>query len=519
MRQRWKQGLALVLTLCLCAGLLPATASADADRDFSEILNAALTIIYTNEGSYGSVNADDNGAVSVGKLQWHGNRALSLLKTICEANAEQALELLGEKLYNEIVSAASYAWSSRTVDSTEKAAISALLQTTEGQAAQDTLAAANVTNYIEHGISLGIVSADALVYFADIENNGGSGASKRIATSAAETQGSFEEVTLLSIYNATLTDSVLGKSLYLLRRYRTYTYCRNLGWTTTTLETPTLSVASTSTNGSITLTWTQSAGADAYYIYRASGTTSAYTLAGTVSGGSVTTYTDTVTEDGTYTYRIIACQGVSQSGESERVSVTVEIGFSDVSESDYYHDAVFWALKNGITYGTTDTTFSPGQPCTRAQFVTFLWRLAGEPEPEGTENPFTDVTDTGTYYYKAMLWAHENEVTYGFSEDTFGPNRAITREQAIAMVYRYAEGEQLSVEIPFTDVDESGYAYAAIVWAYYYGITAGTSDTTFSPSSPCTRAQMVSFLYRFVNSEAYDDGEETADGEETVGDN
>ncbi|MCD8332335.1 MAG: hypothetical protein LUB63_07435, partial [Oscillospiraceae bacterium] len=260
------------------------------------------------------------------------------------ARSEQALELLGEDLYNEITTASAAAWGSRTVNSTEKEAISSLLSTTEGQAAQDTLAAANVTNYIENGIKLGIVNGDALVYFADLENNGGSGASKRIATAAAAVQGSFDQVTLLSLYNATLEDSVMGKSIYLLRRYRTYTYCRNLGWTTATLSTPTLSVDSTAIDGSVTLSWTESSGADGYYIYRASGKTSyAYTLAGTVTGGSTTTYTDTVTEEGSYNYRIIAYQGVTQSGESNQAPVTVEIGFTDVSASSYYYDAVVWA--------------------------------------------------------------------------------------------------------------------------------------------------------------------------------
>ncbi len=507
MRRIWKRGLALIVTLCLCVGLLPATALAAADRDISEILEAALQIIYTNEGSYGSVSADDNGAVSVGKLQWHGDRALTLLKTICTANAEQALEILGEDLYNEITTASS--WSSRTVTSEEAAVIKTLLLTTEGQAAQDELAATDVTGYIKHGISLGIVYGDALVYFADIENNGGSGASARIAKSAAATQGSYAEVTLLSLYNATLEDSVLGKALYLRRRYVTYTYCRDLGWTSTTLATPTLSVTSTAADGSVTLSWTESSGADGYYIYRASGTSYAYTLAGTVTGGSTTTYTDTVTEDGTYTYRIIAYQGVYQSGESERVSVTVEVGFLDVSASSYYYDAVLWALENGITNGTSATTFSPSQSCTRGQFVTFLWRLAGEPEPTSSDSPYTDVTNSSASYYYAVLWAAEQGVTKGTTATTFSPSQAVTRGQAVTMLYRYAGEPAVSASSTFTDVtDTSASYYYAVQWAVENGITNGTTTTTFSPSKACNRAMMVTFLYRFVNSAAYTSGEE-----------
>ncbi|MCC8120762.1 MAG: S-layer homology domain-containing protein [Oscillospiraceae bacterium] len=507
-----------MLALCMCVGLLPVTASAETDREFSEILEAALQIIYTNEGSYSSVNADDNGAVSVGKLQWHGNRALSLLKTICEANPEQALELLGEDLYNEITTASAAAWGSRTVNSTEKEAISSLLSTAEGQAAQDTLAAANVTNYIENGIKLGIVNGDALVYFADLENNGGSGASKRIATAAAAVQGSFDQVTLLSLYNATLEDSVMGKSLYLLRRYRTYTYCRNLGWTTATLSTPTLSVDSTAIDGSVTLSWTESSGADGYYIYRASGKTSyAYTLAGTVTGGGTTTYTDTVTEEGNYYYRIIAYQGVNQSGESNQAPVTVEIGFTDVSASSYYYDAVVWALENGITNGTDATTFSPDDGCTRAQFATFLYRLAaasGADMSYSIENPFSDVVEgeIDADYYTAILWAYDSGITNGTSATTFTPGDAITREDAVTMLYRYATlvnggtAPTAGSSNPFSDVvnDKAhAYSYNAILWAYGQEITNGTSSTTFSPGDTCERAMMVTFLYRFVNSASY----------------
>ncbi len=172
--------------------------------------------------------------------------------------------------------------------------------------------------------------------------------------------------------------------------------------------------------------------------------------------------------------------------------------FTDVHESDYFYDAVLWAANANpqVTAGTSPTTFSPNATCTRAQVVTFLWRAKGCPEPQSSNNPFTDVASS-EYYYKAVLWAVENEITAGTTATTFSPNAGCTRAQVVTFLWR-AEGkpQPQSSNNPFTDVASSEYYYNAVLWAVEKNITKGTSDTTFSPDDTCTRGQIVTFLYR-----------------------
>ena len=167
-----------------------------------KMVDAAMTIIYRNEGSYGSINKDDNGAVSIGKVQWHGNRALNLLKTIVKADPEGSLDILGEDLYDEILTEDS--WGSRTVDAEEALAISALLKTEGGKAAQDALAATDITSYVNHAVNLGLRSSTAIVYFADLENQWGYYGAKNQAKKAMEAVGSYEAVTLKDLHEACL---------------------------------------------------------------------------------------------------------------------------------------------------------------------------------------------------------------------------------------------------------------------------------------------------------------------------
>jgi DNA-directed RNA polymerase subunit RPC12/RpoP len=171
--------------------------------------------------------------------------------------------------------------------------------------------------------------------------------------------------------------------------------------------------------------------------------------------------------------------------------------FDDVKdESQYYFDPVYWAVDNGITTGATPTTFSPNTGCTRAQVVTFLWRAAGKPEPTTMANPFNDVKPDA-YYYKAVLWAVEKGITTGTSATTFRPDQTCTRGQIVTFLWRFNEQpEPKSSTNPFTDVPAGQYYYKAVLWAVEKGITKGTSADKFSPDSTCTRAQIVTFLYR-----------------------
>ena len=170
--------------------------------------------------------------------------------------------------------------------------------------------------------------------------------------------------------------------------------------------------------------------------------------------------------------------------------------FADVKAGKWYEAPVLWAVERGITAGTSATEFSPDDPCTRAQIVTFIWRAKGSPEPASTENPFTDVK-AGKYYYKAVLWAVENGITSGTSATTFGPDDPCTRAQVATFLWR-AEGqpEPETTDNPFADVKASKYFFKPVLWAVENEITLGTSAGKFSPDDECTRAQIVTFLYR-----------------------
>ena len=169
--------------------------------------------------------------------------------------------------------------------------------------------------------------------------------------------------------------------------------------------------------------------------------------------------------------------------------------FVDVSADAYYYDAVLWAAKEGITGGTDATHFSPNATCTRAQAVTFLWRAAGSPAPESHAMPFTDVAE-GSYYHDAVLWAVENGITKGTSDTTFTPNAKCTRAQIVTFLWRSQKSPASGSVNPFTDVAADAYYANAVLWAVENGITAGTTAATFSPNNDCTRAQIVTFLYR-----------------------
>ena len=172
--------------------------------------------------------------------------------------------------------------------------------------------------------------------------------------------------------------------------------------------------------------------------------------------------------------------------------------FYDVPNDAYYYEAVKWAAENGITGGVGSSLFAPNQPCTRAQIVTFLWRAAGSPVVNYLM-PFTDV-DEGAYYAEAVRWAASCGIVTGLTETTFGTDSVCTRAQAAAMIYRCAQAQGKGFtgawmfHLPFTDVPE--WAYESVAWCYMNGVTTGVSETSFAPGNDCTRAQIVTFLWR-----------------------
>ena len=170
--------------------------------------------------------------------------------------------------------------------------------------------------------------------------------------------------------------------------------------------------------------------------------------------------------------------------------------FLDVNETQFYHESVLWAVENGITNGVDAEHFGPMGVCNRAQVVTFLWRAAGSPAPQSTENPFNDVAE-GSFSENAVLWAVEKGITNGLTADTFGPNTVCNRAQVVTFLHR-ANGspEPERADSPFTDVAEGSFYEKAVLWALENNVTTGASDTTFNPNGQCLRAQVVTFLYR-----------------------
>ena len=182
----------------------------------------------------------------------------------------------------------------------------------------------------------------------------------------------------------------------------------------------------------------------------------------------------------------------SQPSQPEQPS---QKGFNDVKPGDYFYDAVNWAVEKGITTGTSATTFSPNASCTRAQIVTFLWRASGSPEPKTASNPFTDVA-ANAYYCKAVLWAVENGITTGTSATTFSPDAPCTRAQGVTFLWRANGSKAASTAASFTDVASDAYYAPAVAWAAEQNVTGGVGNGLFSPDTTCTRAQIVSMLYR-----------------------
>lgn len=174
--------------------------------------------------------------------------------------------------------------------------------------------------------------------------------------------------------------------------------------------------------------------------------------------------------------------------------------FTDVSSSAYYYEPVMWAYEGGITTGMDNYLFNPEGECTRAQAVTFLWRTQGSPAPKTSSTSFEDISSK-EYYYQAVLWAYENGITNGKSSISFAPDDIVTREEFVTFLWRTAGEPKSSIKNPFTDVEEGAPYTKAILWAYENDITKGTTKTTFTPKEICKRCEVVTFLYRYCVNE------------------
>ena len=251
-----------------------------------------------------------------------------------------------------------------------------------------------------------------------------------------------------------------------------------------------------------------------YYTIKATaGTGGSISPSGNVSVREGRDQTFTITPDKGYAVANVKIDGKSIGAvksytfENVRRTHTIEVIFMkangnpqtgvfvDVATGSYYEDAVDWAVENGITTGVSANRFDPNGVCTRAQAVTFLWRAAGSPAPRSRTMPFTDVP-VGSYYYDAVLWAVENGITMGTSDTTFSPNMTCSRAQIVAFLWRSEKSPAAGTANPFADVKSTAYYAGAVLWAVKENITKGTTSTTFSPDADCTRAQIVTFLWR-----------------------
>ena len=202
-------------------------------------------------------------------------------------------------------------------------------------------------------------------------------------------------------------------------------------------------------------------------------------------------------KNGKYTFTMPASK-VTVAAMFKAEQSTGKNPFTDVPAGSYYEDAVIWAVDKGITTGTSATTFNPNGICTRAQAVTFLWRAAGSPAAKSSAMPFADVK-AGSYYETAVLWAVENGITKGTSDTMFSPDATCTRAQIVTFLWRSQKSPAAGMANPFADVAADTYYIDAVLWAVKHNITVGTTFSIFSPDEECTRAQIVTFLYRAHN--------------------
>ena len=198
-------------------------------------------------------------------------------------------------------------------------------------------------------------------------------------------------------------------------------------------------------------------------------------------------------DDNQYTFTMPSIRATVEA-TFRKVEESSGMDFTDVPASAYYYDAVKWAVENGITSGTSATTFSPDAGCTRGQVVTFLWQAFGRPQPKSSQNPFTDISPDD-YYYEAVLWAYEQGITSGATATTFAPNATCTRAQIVTFLWQAEDRPGAKTDSSFYDVAADAYYAQAVAWAVANDITSGTSAYTFSPDATCTRAQVVTFLY------------------------
>lgn len=418
-----KRFTAALLTCLMLVGVMPTAMAAQVSDE--QIIEKVLAFLYVHEGNYGSINKNDNGALSVGKIQWHAGNALNLCRDALKRNPESALEILGEDLYNEITDSTTN-WSHRIVNDEEAALLSAFLTSPEGKAAQDDQGRAYMTNYINSGKKLGITDPAVMVYFCDLHNQGGLGMARRVATAAAEKAGSFGAISLDLIYQAGLDDSVAGR--YPTRRKATYDYCKSLGWeVNTTPSTPSkvkFPKVATYKQGQF-----YDVATSKWYVQNVASAVEFGLMKGQASNAFAPEGNVTVAEAITMAARI------------HSIYTTGSANFKQSSGARWYEVYFNYAYNNKIVTAEY-YWYMINEPITRVQFAEiFAKALPAEAlAAKNTVNKIPDVPSSASYA-GAVYKLYRAGVLTGSDGGYFYPNTPINRAQAAAIASRMADGD------------------------------------------------------------------------------
>ena len=421
--------IAVLLALCLCAGLVPAVFAAGPALedciDIDQLVAHACQMFSTLEGHYDSVTPRDSNACSIGFMQWHGNGAKQLLKSICDADPAYSEEVLGTVLFNEVNSSVS--WANRCLNSEEVPKVKTLINSQTGRQCQDALVRSTIVSEAKTGWKRGVRTEPGLLYYISIENQFGIGGANNCMRYLRETMGITEndEITSLGeFHSAWLAADATGNYPNTITKYK-QARIKVYNFLTVNLGLPSVPDASATpfedlpANGH----WARAA-IEWAYTHDPKITT----------GTSATTFAPytTLTRGEAMTFLWAAAGKPAPSSSNNP--------FTDVSSDKYYYTAILWAVENGITAGKSATRFAPGDPVSRAEMITFLWAFAGKPTPTSNSNPFSDVS-SGKYYYTPILWAVSENFLVGNEgcgvPDHYQPKLPCNRAYVVTYLYNY----------------------------------------------------------------------------------
>ena len=424
---------AALLACLMLVGLMPTAMAAQVSD--AQIIDKVLAFLYVHEGNYGSINKNDNGALSVGKIQWYAGNALNLCRDALNRNPQSALEVLGEDLYNEITDSTTN-WSHRIVNDEEAALLSAFLTTPEGKAAQDDQGRAYMTNYINAGKKLGITDPAVMVYFCDLHNQGGLGMARRVATAAAEMAGSFGAISLDQIYQAGLDDSVAGR--YPNRRKATYDYCKSLGWEVNTGK-PVTPPVTQPTPSKVKFPKVATYKQGQFYDVSASKWYNTNVARAVEYGLMKGQGANVFSPEGNVTI----AETITMAARIHSIYTTGSANFKQTSGARWYEVYFNYAYNNKIV--TAEYYWHMvNEPATRAQFAEIFAKAlpaAALPAKNTVANNAIPDVPSSLSYAGAVYTLYRAGILTGSDGNYFYPNSTINRAQAAAMASRMADSD------------------------------------------------------------------------------